>query len=393
MKKNTLQFIFLSDHSESNILVLKPILIIVLVFFTGNIFAQKDEIVKKDSTEIRCKILKEKKSKYIYAVIGLNNKVQKTCISKSEVDTVVYNKYDKNLVEDKHFREEILVAAENEEVVKPYQFTFGIGLSISNVLEFNSSTGPDKKAFSATSALDLGLDYFKEGNRFAMTNELHWTISVEKSGVDGNNHIRRTTDELITLHDFSFAMGKVNKWNFNLIVKTNTSIFTIYDGGYFDNYNNAEKEQAFINPYQVTIAPGIKYQPNKYFRLSISPYSMSFYGLTNQNIANTGYYTQTTDGDGNYSLFEYKELGAEINIWYDRKFKKWLEMQYRLGFTSDYFTNIADNGLVNGLFITKIKIIKNVTLNHRSILKGDLTQNPFKPYYSQTVLLSYSKTF
>lgn len=393
MKKNTDQLVFLSNHTINSILVLKPFLVTVLMLFTGSLFAQKDVIIKKDSTEIRCKILKEKKSKYTYAFVGLNDKVQKSSILKSLVNKVEYAKYDKNLVENKLFGEEPIADAESEEAVKPYKFTFGIGLSLSNVLEFNSATGPDKKAFSATSALDLGLDYFKEGIRFAMTNELHWTLSVEKSGVDGDNHIRRTTDELITLHDFSFAMGKNNNWNFNLIVKTNTSIFTIYDGGYFDNYNNTGREQAFINPYQVSISPGIKYQPNKYFRLSISPYSMSFYGLTKQDIANTGYYTQTTGSDGNYSLFEYKELGAELNVWYDRKFKKWLEMQYRLGISSNYFTNIADNGLVNGLFITKIKIIKNVGLNHRSILKGDLTQNPFKPYYSQTVLLSYSKTF
>lgn len=393
MKKNTRQFVFLLKDTRDCSLVLNPFLFIVLLFFTGNIFAQKDVIIKKDSTEIRCKILKEKESKFTYAFVGLNNKVQKGSILKSLVNKVEYNKYDKNLVENKLFVEEKIADSEREEIVKPYQFTFGIALSVSNILEFNSTSGPDKKAFSATSALDLGLDYFKDGSRFAMTNELHWTLSVEKSGVDSENHIRRTTDELIMLHDFSFAMSKNNKWNFNLIVKTNISIFTIYDGGYFDDYNNNGKEQAFLNPYQVTIAPGIKYQPNKYFRLSISPYSMSFYGLTNQNIANTGYYTQTIGSDGNYSLFEYKELGAELNIWYDRKFKKWLEMQYRLGFSSNYFTSIADNGLVNGLFITKIKIIKNVSLNHRSILKGDLTQNPFKPFYSQTVLLGYSKTF
>ncbi|MEO6134483.1 MAG: hypothetical protein ABIP35_04985, partial [Ginsengibacter sp.] len=66
---------------------------------------------------------------------------------------------------------------------------------------------------------------------------------------------------------------------------------------------------------------------------------------------------------------------------------------YRLGISSDYFTNIARNGLVDGLFITKVKLIKNVYLSHRASLKGDLAGKPFKPYYTQTILLSFSKTF
>jgi hypothetical protein len=86
-------------------------------------------------------------------------------------------------------------------------------------------------------------------------------------------------------------------------------------------------------------------------------------------------------------------LGAEVNIWYDRKIKKWLDMQYRLGISSDYFNKIAKNGLMDGLFISKFKLIKNVSLSHRAILKGDISQKPFKPYYNQTILLGYSKSF
>ena len=68
-------------------------------------------------------------------------------------------------------------------------------------------------------------------------------------------------------------------------------------------------------------------------------------------------------------------------------------MQYRLGISSDYFTDIAKNGVMDGLFITKFKIIKNVSLAHRGILKGDFFEKPFKPYYKQTILLSFSKSF
>ena len=345
----------------------------------------------KNSNFIQHKIRTSKK--YSYAFINPKNKVVKSTLLKSVVDTIIYDKYSENLVEHKIFNRIKTVDDTTKETEKAYQYTFGIGLNVGNVLEFNSKSNPDKKTFTATSAVDLGLNYYREGKRFSMTNELHWTLSIQKLGITGNNHLEKVTDELLTLHDFSYAMSKNNSWNFNLIAKTNTSVFTIFDGSYFKDYTNYGKIQSFLNPYEIIISPGIKYQPNDYFRLSISPYSFSLYGLTNQEIANTGYYTENYDSNNNYDMFLFKKLGAEINVWYDRKFKKWMEMQYRLSFSSDYFSNITKDNLVSGLFITKIKIIKNVSLNHRSTLKGIILSGTFKPYYLQTILLSYSKTF
>lgn len=367
----------------------------VILFFldcSNSLFAQKDLIHKKDSTEIRCKIVMETPTMYRYAFVNKKNKVKKTTLLKSMVENVEYNKFDKNLVEDKLFIDETSIVLE-EEPVKSYQYSFGFGLNLSNILEFNAPSGPDKKSFSATTTLDLGLDYYKEGNRFAMTNELHWTFAVQKSGISGSDRIQRVSDDLVTLHDFSYTLSKNSKWNANLIVKNSTSIFTIYDGDYFKDYNENGKIQGFLSPYQVVLSPGIKYQPNDYFRLSLSPFSVSLYGLTSQQIANTGFYTQTFDANGDYDLFVFDQLGAELNIWYDRKCKKWLEMQYRLGFSSDYFSETDTNVLMDGMFITKVRIFKNIYLTHRAILKGDLLETPLKPYYKQTILLSFAKTF
>lgn len=384
-------------HKTFNAIILKSIVLNVFLclVFSLQAFSQRDLIIKKDSTEIRAKILKKSGTKYSFAFINSQNKVEVNKISKIEVDSIYYNKYDSNVLIHKLFNNlpSVPVVEVDEETVKAYQFTFGIGLNVGNILEFNSPTGSDKKSFSATSALDLGLNYFKEGKRFSMTNELHWTVALQKSGLTSADHIQRATDDLTTLHDFSVTMSKGNKWNFNLIAKTNTAVFTIFDGDFFKDYNNNGKIQAFFNPYEITLSPGIKYQPNDYFRLSISPYSISLYGLTNQQIANTGFYTQTVDANNNYDLFVFKQLGAEVNIWYDRKIKKWLDLQYRLGLSSDYFTNIAKNGLMSGLFITKVKLFQNVYLTHRGNLKGDFTGKPFKPYYNQVILLSFAKSF
>ena len=359
-------------------LKIKQFFLLAILFSTTNLLAQKDFMQKKDSTEIRCKILIETPTIYTYAYINEKNKVKKTTILLTDVENVQYNKYDKNLVEDKLFTD-LPPIVYTEEPVKSYQYSFALGFNVSNILEFNSPSGPDKKSFSATTTIDLGLDYYKEGNRFAMTNELHWTFAVQKSGISGSDRIQRVTDDFTTLHDFSYALSKNSKWNANLIVKNSTSIFTIYDGDYFKDYNDLGKIQGFLNPYQVVLSPGIKYQPNEYFRLSLSPYSVSLYGLTSQQIANTGYYTQTYDTNGDYDLFVYDQMGAELNIWYDRKYKKWLEMQYRFGLSSDYLSDTDISILMDGFFITKFRILKNIFLTHRAILKGDLLETPFKP--------------
>ena len=371
---------------------IKQILVLLILFINSTVLAQKDLMQKKDSTEIRCKIISETPTIYTYAYINEKNKVKKTTILLSDVENIQYNNFDKNVVEDPLFND-LPPIVYTEEPIKSYQYSFALGFNVSNILEFNSPSGPDKKSFSATSTLDLGLDYYKEGNRFAMTNELHWTLAVQKDGISGSDRIQRITDDFITLHDFSYALSKNSKWNANLIVKNSTSIFTIYDGDYFKDYNNLGKTQGFLNPYQVVLSPGIKYQANEYFRLSLSPYSVSLYGLTSQQIADTGYYTQTFDANGDYDLFVFDQMGAELNIWYDRKYKKWLEMQYRFGLSSDYLSDEDISILMDGMFITKFRILKNIFLTHRAFLKGDLLETPFKPHYKQTVLLSYAKSF
>lgn len=371
---------------------IKQIFLVLILLTNSSVLAQKDVLQKKDSTEVRCKIISETPTIYTYAFINEKNKVKKATILLSDVENILYNKYDKNVQENPLFTD-LPPVVYTEEPVKSYKYSFSLGFNVSNILEFNSPSGPDKKSFSATSTLDLGLDYYKEGNRFAMTNELHWTLGVQKDGISGSDRIQRITDDFITLHDFSYTLSKNSKWNANLIVKNSTSIFTIYDGDYFKDYNNLGKTQGFLNPYQVILSPGIKYQPNEYFRLSLSPYSVSLYGLTSQQIANTGYYTQTYDANGDYDLFMFNQMGAELNIWYDRKYKKWLEMQYRFGLSSDYLSDEDITVLMDGMFITKFRILKNIFLTHRAILKGDLLETPFKPHYKQTVLLSYTKSF
>ncbi len=375
---------------------MKKTILFTFLFFTiiGCSYAQQDLLYKKDTTQQRCKILKTTKSKYRYAFLDSLQKVYKASISKSLVDSVKYNYYDSNLVQDKLFKNLVKPVVEaNAPKQCSWIFTTTLGFNLGNLLEFNNPSGIDKKTLSGTATIDLGLNYAKEGTRFAMTNELHSIIAIQKSGLTRTDYIQRASNDISTLHDFSFGFGKSKKWNFNLIAKTNTSLFTVFDGDYYKDYNALGKTQAFLSPYDVTISPGIKWQPNQFLRLSISPYSFNIFGIKSNEITAKGIYITDVDASGNYKNFLFKRLGAEMNFWYDRNIKKWIEIQYRIGVSSNYFEKIANNGLLDGLFITKFKLLKDLYLTHRASLKMDFSAAPIKPFYSQTLLLSFTKSF
>ncbi len=373
--------------------LIKAITIFATLFFIyQNSFAQRDVLYKNDSTQIRCKILKATTNKYEFAFADSTNKVFKAKILKTLVDSVNYNFYNNNLLQNKIFIKKTKSVTE-EAVQKNWRFTFGIGLNVESILEFNNTFGSDKKSLSGTCSIDAGVNYSKTGSRFAMTNEAHYIFGLQKPGFSSTDHLQKVTDDINFLQDLSLAIGKTKKWNLNVISKTATSFFTIYKGDYFKDYTSLGKSRAFLSPYDVTISPGIKWQPNPYLRVSISPYSFNLYGVKNQQVSNTGVFITELDAAGNYKKNLFKRLGAEVNFWYDRQVRKWLDIQYRLGISSSYFEKLAKNGLMDGLFITRVKLVKDLYLTHRATLKGDFAASPFKPYYNQSILLSYSKSF
>ncbi len=88
MKTNPKCFIYQFNFSIQDVIALKSILTILVLFATSNILAQKDLMQKKDSTEIRCKILMETPTIYTYAYINEKNKVKKATILISEVENI-----------------------------------------------------------------------------------------------------------------------------------------------------------------------------------------------------------------------------------------------------------------------------------------------------------------
>ncbi|MFN8347577.1 MAG: hypothetical protein U0X91_21415 [Spirosomataceae bacterium] len=278
---------------------------------------------------------------------------------------------------------------QEDTMAKAWEVSLNLGLNLSHTLQVNGVPNAGKQGFSTTNGIDLSFNYAKK--RVISTNEFHWQFSLYRAGI--KSPTQKTADELISLHDFSIGFSEQRRWNVNLIAKTNTGVFSTYKDGYFRDTTGAGKVQSALNPYELVLSPGVKWQPTKHIRISLSPYTFRIYGLINQEIANTGLYTQEQRPNGiDYITQIVEQQGAEVNVWYDRKIKKWLQMQYRIGLKSSYAEKILDNGRIDGLFITKLKLIGNIYLTHRATLRGTLEQKPFKPVYIQVITLSYAVT-
>ncbi len=276
---------------------------------------------------------------------------------------------------------------------KNYTFNYALGITLGNYLEFNNAAGNDKKTLSFTGSLDINYRYNKPNAFITMSHELHYTFGIQKESLGGGTHLQRVQDDLLTLHDLSFRIKRNSKWNINAILKFSTSLFTIYSGEYFSDVNNLGKIKSFLSPYSLSIAPGLKYDVSNALKISLSPYSFEMFGVSNNEISSKGIYITDADAAGNFKKSIIRKQGMEFNFWLDKNVKQWLEMQYRLGINSDYKGGLGKNAIMDGLFITKAKIVKNIYLTHRATLYNNLAGNLLKPYFTQTVQISYSKNF
>jgi hypothetical protein len=218
-------------------------------------------------------------------------------------------------------------------------------------------------------------------------------LGIQKQGLAAGNPLQIVQDRLNTLHDASWKIGKKSAWNVNTIISTSTPLITQFDGNTFQDYNRLGRISGWLSPYEVRLAPGIKFQPNTSFRFSVSPYAVQLLGVKMNDVSAKGLYITETDASGNYKQFVATRLGAEINVWYDKQIGEWLQMQYRLTIAANYFEQITRTGIMDGLFITRLRLIKNLFLTHRLVAQNSFSNRFFKPFLNQNILLSFSKAF
>lgn len=277
---------------------------------------------------------------------------------------------------------------------KYHQFNTNLGLMLGSIFEWNNTAGtPDKTGLAFNIGLDFTHRYNKPTSKISLSNELHYVWSVQKDGLLDTNHFQNGQDELMTLHDWSIGFTEKNKWNINLITKFSTSLFHTFDGNYFADITGLGRIRSPLSPFIINLAPGIKYNVNDDFRISISPFSAELYGVTNSEISSKGIYITDTLAGGQYKKGIIRKEGVELNLWFDKQIKEWLNFQWRLTLSSDYKQGFLNNAVADGLFITKLKLIKDIYVTHRFTLNSDLFSNLTKPFMTQNIQLSYSKSF
>lgn len=380
---------------------MKPIslLFIITALITWQNGYCQDTLVVKGGEQLIVRQLKEKKLEYEFRLITENGGTVKSRLLKQLVDSVkkVASPADSTGTSESKRNEQ-----RHEEPASPtdiprekaWHFSSNIAAGLGNNIEVNDLSGnPDKNSFSFDIAWDAIARYQRAGKKIASTHELHYLFSVQKQGLRTGSFLQIAQDQLNTLQDLSRSFSRNNKWNINLILKAGTPLFTQYDGNYFRDHTGLGHIKGFASPWEMTVSPGVKFQSGSAFRLSVSPYSFNLLGVASTAIRQKGLYITDTDAAGNYKGFLFSRLGAEINCWLDKEVNDWLQMQYRLGFSANYFEQLTKNGSMDGLFITRFRLIRDLYLTHRMVLKNSFTRNFLKPYFNQHVLLSYTKSW
>jgi hypothetical protein len=280
------------------------------------------------------------------------------------------------------------------EVVAPtWKKTLNIGLSLSHTLNVNPpATSAPEEGFGSSVSIKASLNYIKDKSRFKVKNNLSWLMVLYKA--NGQTPTQNVSDILLTNHDLSYSFKKGGNWSINTIFNNTASVLTLFDGNYLIDQNALGPIQSFLNPYSVTISPGIKYDTEKGLGISISPYVFKIRGVTNQAIADKDIFFKNKANrilsDGHYKKSFQEQLGAGLQIWYVKNFGEWLSIDYKLIANSNYLENVFKNGTIEGQFTTNFIIYKGIGLTHTALLTGNFAQSPFKPFYNQVVVLSYT---
>ena len=275
-----------------------------------------------------------------------------------------------------------------EEKQPNWEKTVALGTSFSHTLNINPPNNEPKQAMQLTFGLELEANYVKESSKLHVANNLNWLFTFGKA--DARSRTLASLDQVLTFHDVSYAFKRKGDWNINTIVKTENHFFTTYEGNFLKDYYQLGRIQSFLNPYTLTVSPGIKYEPQPKLGFSFSPYAFEVIGLTNQFIADKGQVIEERRVDGHYETFLFRPLGTELNVWWKKKLGKRFVIDYKYDVSYNFFTNSAVKGQMGGFFVTSFNIFKGLSLKHTAKLNGVMEKGiAFKPYYNQVILLSY----
>jgi len=231
-------------------------------------------------------------------------------------------------------------------------FTANLGLAQGNTS--NWAAGAEESSFTINAFVNLFANY-KKGKK-EWTNSLDLFYAMINTSSTGT----RKNDDRI---DYYTKYTQKIKPKVGLGVVGNFR--TQFTNGYTYNVIPNEKISGFFKPAYLTIAPGIDWDPNKWFSLFFSPISARFIYVSEDSLTKF------------YNINAGQNLRTEIGGFLSAKFNKDIAKNVNIRSRVDLFSNYLENPQNVDLFWTNILTLKvnkflNVTYNFDMIYDDDV---------------------
>jgi hypothetical protein len=270
-----------------------------------------------------------------------------------------------------------------------------IGINLGELLDINPYVGAGTSRIGIGGGLNYKTNYKK--NLFSWTNEFILDLSVQRLGsgliTAGSNEkipFEKALDILSYNSNVSLAMKPKLPWFYSFEFEFRSQLLASYLDSATEKiylkelkvgtYNTKEVSRLF-SPALLVFGPGVKYAKDKMFYAFITPLSLKFLIIGDQNIANLGIHgTHLKKGSKTeYETFK-TGLDAELKTGYANTFYKKLNLNTELALFSDYLDHPENIDVVwKNSF--GVEIVQGINL----ILKCDL-------YYDNDKLNSISNS-
>lgn len=266
--------------------------------------------------------------------------------------------------------------AQAQDSTKVWKFTGKNNLSIGSTALSNWSAGGEN-ALSLTASIDYQYNYKKGKNK--IDNRLIMMYGLNKQGT---NEIAKTDDRI----DFTTLFGHQATKDWFYVLEINFK--TQFTEGYEKDLDvNGDKVVAsnFMAPGYLTISPGMEYEPNENFKLTVSPVSTKTTFVNNDFLSLNGAYGVEK---GERTRVEF---GAYVNMNWKKDFNDHFGMEHLLRLYSNYLSNpqnvdvdytanfyikatkyIEVNFLVQAIYDDDVKIASEGSVGPRLQLKSVL---------------------
>ncbi|MGL6269118.1 MAG: DUF3078 domain-containing protein [Chitinophagaceae bacterium] len=231
-------------------------------------------------------------------------------------------------------------------------FTANLGLAQGNTS--NWAAGAERSSFTINAFVNLFANY-KKGKK-------EWTNSLDLfyAMINTSSLGTRKNDDRI---DYYTKYTQKIKPKVGLGVVGNFR--TQFTNGYTYNVVPQEKVSGFFKPAYLTIAPGIDWDPNKWFSLFFSPISARWIYVSEDSL--TKY----------YNINAGKNLRTELGGFLSAKLNKDIAKNVNIRSRVDLFSNYLENPQNVDVFWTNILTLKvnkflNVTYNFDMIYDDDV---------------------